>query len=110
MSPRRRAILAVAAAVVVIVPAVRDARASDTVDSLLADLPRLAAVQEGCKADAPWATEALCREAAQAIRRRFHGGGVTYTPRRIEPVPGPAAPSSKPAPQVRPSARAALLS
>jgi len=55
--------------------AVREARAEDAA-SLLADPKRLDEVQRGCKTNAPWATEALCREAARAIRLRFRGGGV----------------------------------
>ncbi len=66
--------------------AVRQAQAEDAA-SLLADPKRLDMVQAGCKTNQPWATEALCREAAQAIRLRFRGAGVRYTPRRVEPYP-----------------------
>ncbi|MEH3099713.1 hypothetical protein [Sphingomonas adhaesiva] len=61
---------------------VAEAKAADTAASLLADPARLAAVQQGCKTDQPWATDAVCREAAQAIRLRFRGKGVPYHPPR----------------------------
>lgn len=89
--------------------AAQEARAADTAASLLANPRRLAEVQQGCKVNAPWATEALCREAAQAIRLRFRGKGVPYTPRRVDPFPSdPAvkpAPSKK-APRGKPQAQA----
>ena len=66
--------------------AVRQAH-DDDARSLLADPKRLDMVQAGCKTNQPWATEALCREAAQAIRLRFRGAGVRYTPHRVEPRP-----------------------
>jgi len=83
--------------------AVHEAHAEDAT-SLLANPRRLDEVQRGCKVNAPWATEALCGQAAQAIRLRFRGQGVPYTPRKVEPFashPGPkpapgAAPNSKP--------------
>ena len=77
--------------------AVDQAHAEDAA-SLLADPKRLDMVQAGCKTNQPWATEALCREAAQAIRLRFRGAGVPYTPRRVEPYPRrPAVKSPAPA-------------
>jgi len=80
-----------------LVMAVHQAHAEDAA-SLLADQKRLDMVQAGCKTNQPWATEALCREAAQAIRLRFRGAGVRYTPRRVEPYPSrPAVKSSTPA-------------
>ena len=60
---------------------------AENAGSLLADPKRLDMVQAGCKTNQPWATEALCREAAQAIRLRFRGAGVRYTPHRVEPYP-----------------------
>ncbi len=80
--------------------AVHQAHAEDAA-SLLANPKRLEMVQAGCKTNQPWATEALCREAAQAIRLRFRGGGVRYTPHRVEPNPSrpaakPLAPASTP--------------
>ena len=80
--------------------AVHQARAEDA-RSLLADPRRLDMVQAGCKTNQPWASEALCREAAQAIRLRFRGAGVRYTPRRVETHPShpavkPPAPASAP--------------
>lgn len=77
--------------------AIHQAHAEDAA-SLLADPKRLEMVQAGCKTNQSWATEALCREAAQAIRLRFRGAGVRYTPHRVEPHPSrPAAKPSAPA-------------
>ena len=74
-----------------------EARAADTVTSLMADPKRLAFVQAGCKANAPWASEALCKTAAEARRRRFRGEGVPYTPRRVDPFASkPNAPAATP--------------
>lgn len=79
-----------------------EATAADTAQSLLADPARLAAVQRGCKTNQPWATDALCREAAQAIRLRFRGTGVPYHPRRVEPFP--RRPYPAPVPNQKPEA------
>jgi len=96
----------------------QEARAADTAASPLANPRRLAEVQQGCKINAPWATEALCREAAQAIRLRFRGKGVPYTPRRVDPFPShpavkPAlrekAPDAKPQAQAGPRAPSRIL-
>lgn len=77
--------------------AIHQAHAEDAA-SLLADPKRLEMVQAGCKTNQSWATEALCREAAQAIRLRFRGAGVRYTPHRVAPHPSrPAAKPSAPA-------------
>jgi hypothetical protein len=73
--------------------AVHQAHAEDAA-SLLATPKRLEMVQAGCRTNQPWATEALCREAAQAIRLRFRGAGVRYTPHRLEPYP--SRPAAKP--------------
>lgn len=98
--------------------AAQKARAADTAASLLANPRRLAEVQQGCKVNAPWATEALCTQAAQAIRLRFRGKGVTYTPRRLDPFPSyPAtkptprekAPEGKPQAHARPRALSRIL-
>ena len=78
------------------------AQAEDTVAGLLRDPHRLDAVQQGCRTNQPWATDALCRTAAEAIRRRFRGEGVPYTPRRVEPIP--SQPNEKPAPGPKPKA------
>ncbi len=96
--------------------AVREARAEDAA-SLLANPKRLDEVQRGCKTNAPWATETLCREAAQAIRLRFRGGGVPYTPHRVDPFPSHPAPTTpaskattgKPAAHARPHASSRVL-
>ena len=88
--------------------AAQQARADDTVASLLRDPRRLDAVQLGCKTNQPWATDAVCRTAAEAIRRRFRGEGVPYTPKHIGPVSDrpteKAAPGPKPEVRHRPSA------
>lgn len=89
---------------------VAQARATDTAQSLLANPARLAAVQQGCKTNQPWATDMLCREAAQAIRLRFRGSGVPYHPRRVQPFvnrpqPSPPPGSGAAAPQPRPPSR-----
>lgn len=81
--------------------AVHAAHAEDAA-SLLANPRRLDEVQRGCKVNAPWTTEALCRDAAQAIRLRFRGQGVPYTPRKVEP--SPSHPGPKPAPSGKPEA------
>ena len=73
--------------------AVHQAHAEDAA-SLLANPKRLDIVQAGCRTNQPWATEALCREAAQAIRLRFRGAGMRYTPHRVEPYP--RRPATKP--------------
>lgn len=75
--------------------AASEARAADTVESLLANPERLAAVQRGCKTNQPWATGKLCAQAAEAIRRRFRGVGVHYTPKTVDPFPT----RPKPAPE-----------
>lgn len=83
--------------------AASEARADDTFASLMSDPRRLDAVQLGCKTNQPWATDAVCRTAAEAIRRRFRGQGVPYTPRRVEPFP--SRPTEKRAPGRKPEAR-----
>jgi len=87
--------------------AVSEAWAEDAA-SLLADPQRLDEVQRGCKVNAPWATEMLCREAAQAIRLRFRGQGVPYTPQRVDPFPShsPPKPPASGAPTGKPEAHA----
>lgn len=67
--------------------------ASDTVEGLTADPARLAAVQEGCRTNQPWASEPLCVAAAEARRRRFRGEGVPYTPKSADPFPSRPEPS-----------------
>ena len=101
--------------------AIHAARAEDTVGSLLHNPKHLDAVQAGCKANAPWATESVCRTASEALRRRFPWPRrpLHAAPRR--PVPeqadnearapagdhaGCASPSHAPAPQRRPVTRA----
>ena len=78
------------------------AQAEDTVEGLLRDPHRLDTVQQGCRTNKPWATDTLCRTAAEAIRRRFRGEGVPYTPHRVEPFP--SQPAEKPAPGPKPEA------
>lgn len=57
----------------------------------------LEAVQQGCRTNQPWATDAVCREAAEAIRRRFQGGGARYTPHKVDPFPSRPATPTEPA-------------
>jgi len=45
---------------------------------------------------------AVCRTAAEAIRRRFRGEGVPYTPHRLEPFT--SRPTEQPAPGPKPEA------
>ena len=74
-----------------------EARAQST-DELVANPKKLEVIQQGCKTNAPWATDRLCREAAEAIRRRFRGQGVRYT------APKPKAPiKAAPKPPVTPT-------
>ena len=80
----------------------QEARAESASD-LLANPKRLELVQLGCKTNQPWATEALCRQAAEAIRRRFRGEGPKYTPHRVDPFP--TLPTMKPAPAKPEAAR-----
>ena len=80
---------------------------ADDAISLLANPKRLAQVEQGCKVNAPWASQALCQEAAEAVRRQFSGVGVPYTPHHVEPFPSrpretlsaPGKRSAKPAPK-----------
>lgn len=53
---------------------------SEAADQRSAVPTQLDAAQQGCRTNQPWATDALCREAAEAIRRRFRGEGIRYTP------------------------------
>ena len=90
--------------------AIHGARAEDSVDGLLRNPKHLDEVQAGCKVNAPWATDALCKTAGEAIRRRFRGQGVPYTPQHVDPFPSqpdpkPAHPSTtKPEAHHRPAA------
>lgn len=85
--------------------------------SLLANPKRLDMVQAGCRTNQPWATEALCREAAQAIRLRFRGAGVRYTLHRVEPhlgrqavkPPAPTVPGSQSSTHALPPAPSRIL-
>jgi len=65
---------------------------AQTADELVRDPKRLKVIQQGCKTNQPWATDTLCREAAEAIRRRFRGEGVRYTPMKPPAKPLEAAP------------------
>lgn len=69
---------------------------AQSAEQLLADPARLDAVQQGCRTNQPWATDALCRAAAEAIRLRFRGEGARYTPHEVEPFPSQPAPEPKP--------------
>ena len=105
--PGRAPILfAISLAVAPVSTAVPSQALAEDATSLLGSLKRLADVERGCKVNAPWASQALCREAAEAVRRLFRGEGVPYTPRHIEPfpshppetLPAPGEPRTKPAP------------
>ena len=72
---------------------------AETAESLLANPQRLELVQAACKAGMAWTTADLCNAVAQAIRMRFQGGGVPYTPQNVDlgstrPTMSPSAPSS----------------
>lgn len=88
------------------------ARAEDSAANLLANPQRLEEVQRGCKTNQPWATDALCRQAAEAIRRRFKGHGVPYTPKPVDSFPThpemkvpPPAPATQSPPNIKPKTR-----
>ena len=101
-----RALFAILLAVAPVSTSVPSQALAADATSLLGNLKRLAEVEHGCKVNAPWASPALCRDAAEAFRRRFRGEGVPYTPGYVEPFPSqpretPSAPSKphrKPAP------------
>ncbi len=82
-----RALFAIFLAVTPVPTAVPSQALAEDAASLLGSLKRLAQVEQGCKVNAPWASQALCREAAEAVRRQFSGEGVPYTPHRVEPFP-----------------------
>jgi hypothetical protein len=69
---------------------------AQTADELVANPKKLEVIQQGCKTNQPWATDKICREAAEAIRRRFRGSGVRYTPPKPKPAPkAPVTPALK---------------
>jgi len=71
--------------------------AEESVERLLADPVRLDTAQGACRNGGLEESDARCRVAAEAVRRRFRGGGVTYTPRALDPFPSlPEQPSSDP--------------
>ena len=82
---RSRALFAIVLAVAPVSTAAPSQALAEDAASLLATPKRLDQVQQGCKVNAPWTSPALCREAAEATRRRFRGVGVPYTPRHVEP-------------------------
>lgn len=61
--------------------------AGDLASQLAADPERLKAAREGCRTDAPGATETLCAAAAEATRRRFRGEAGSYRPAPVDPFP-----------------------
>ena len=109
--------LAVVLAVAPVSSAVPSQAVAEDATSLLGSLKRLAQVEQGCKVNAPWASPALCREAAEAFRRLFRGEGIPYTPRHVEPFPNhppetlsaPGKPRSKPAPMAPASRPSRIL-
>ncbi len=82
------------------------ARADGTVGGLLSNRAGIDAVQRGCKVNAPWATPELCKAAAEAIRRRFQGEGVPYTPHRVDHFPSQTPPRGHVAPAASAAPRA----
>ena len=104
---RSRALFAILLAVASVSTAVPSQALADDAASLLGSVKRLAQVEQGCKVNAPWASKALCRDAAEAVRRQFRGVGVPYTPHHVEPFPSrpretlsaPGKRSAKPAPK-----------
>ena len=84
---RARALFAIFLAVAPFSTAVPSQARAEDATSLLGSLKRLAQVEQGCKVNALWASQALCREAAEAVRRQFTGVGVPYTPHHVEPFP-----------------------
>ena len=107
-----RALFAIFLTVAPVSTAVPSQALADDAASLLGSLKRLAQVEQGCKVNAPWASQALCRDAAEAVRRQFSGMGVPYTPHHVEafssharerlsapgklsPKPTPKAPASR---------------
>ncbi len=104
---RSRALFAIFLAVAPVSTAVPSQVLAEDAVSLLGSLKRLAQVEQGCKVNAAWASQALCREAAEAVRRQFTGVGVPYTPHHVEAFPShpretlsaPGKLSPKPAPK-----------
>ena len=105
-SGRLDAMFAILLAFASVSTAVTSQALAEDATSLLGSLKRLAQVEQGCKVNAPWASQALCREAAEAVRRLFRGEGVPYTAHHAEPFPrhppetlsAPGKPRTKPAP------------
>ena len=106
-----RALFAIFLAVAPVSTVVPSQVLAEDAASLLGSLNRLAQVEQGCKVNAPWASQALCRDAAEAVRRQFSGVGVPYTPHHVEPFPthpretlsAPGKLRRKPAPKVNAS-------
>ena len=61
--------------------------AEESVERLLAEPSRLEAAQAACREGGLEESDERCRVAAEAVRRRFRGSGVTYTPRTVDPFP-----------------------
>lgn len=55
---------------------------ADTVDSLVADPPRLKQLRAACKADHAGVGDLLCNRVAEATSRVFLGKGAPCTPTR----------------------------
>ena len=84
---RARALFAILLAVAPVSTAMPAQAVAEDATSLLGSLKRLAQVEQGCKVNAPWASQALCLEAAEAVRRQFSGVGVPYTPHHVDAFP-----------------------
>lgn len=84
--------LALASGLSLVMAACSETGTTDEAGRLAADPERLAKAQEDCRTGDVGASDATCRMAAEATRRRFQDGGVPYTPG------GSGSPPSQPAP------------
>jgi hypothetical protein len=66
---------------------------TDTVESLMADPPRLKDLRAQCKADRAKVGEATCNTVGETTRRQFLGTGTPYTP-PASPPPAFSAPKN----------------
>lgn len=81
---------------------VPEAPAEESVERLLAEPAQLEAAQAQCREGAIEESDARCQVAAEAARRRFRGGGVTYTPKAVDPFPSRPEPAASDAAAPRP--------
>ncbi|MDP1638820.1 MAG: EexN family lipoprotein [Candidatus Nitrotoga sp.] len=78
------------AACTVLLAACSKPEPTESVESLIANPEHLKEVRAQCKANHAKVGDALCNMAAEATRRRFMGGGTSYTP--APPAIPPSAP------------------